>query len=807
MNATLLDPLVSETFRNAAVLGRLSVPTSGANGTSSAPAVTLTVAYNAANQSYTVSDGSLSQTFLPSQIDAAQSNSVITTYKITSGTTTDFLTLTKTGTGAGQTRYVASGFWQRQVNGAATIDGRFYAFTYGVNTPGTAMPRTGTASFDVKLLGAESFSANVYSLNGTGTMVADFLSGGIHGRGFYSRTDSQTGMPAGNGLGWQVAALLSSANDSFAGVLKLDGVGDGSFKGNFFGPAAEEIGGVFAINPNNDQLAVGSIYGPRGTALINSGTFSASLNSHWFFKPISSSLRGAIDPANVLSTVASTSPLASIYYPQNGGNPVMYRADGQITRPFPAAFGPASSYTILGDLGASPAQAGWQINQGSGVALYDAFVFGSETAFAAVPRTGTASFGVGLNGAVANVGSKLQTLSGTGSLSANFASGTIATDGTWKVVDTIPNSTLAPGTQVDSGTWAGSGTIASAANSLSGNITLTGGKTYSGALAGKFFGAAAESVGATFSATAANGAIAVGSLVGGRGTDNTAAQQGLAALTSSTVLPGSETIHAYSPAISPPNSAYNDADVSVTYDPTNNSYVLKSNTTAISYADLLINQTLTAAMIDAGKSNATFTAYSAPSLEARVFKVGAGNPALALTYASFAEITKPVTSNGQNYTATYYVPFGGVTPSYQMPSTGSAVYNGVVYGKGGGANFGTSSSMSGTSVFNVNFGTGQGSLALTVSATDAANVLQSIGTFTYAGPLGSFCGSTCQAQNRWFLPVSSTTLTNNFWTGTANGNFFGVNAAEYGASFFMRFTPNGQSSDATFAGVTMGKKN
>ncbi|WP_310533284.1 hypothetical protein [Novosphingobium sp.] len=785
------------------------MPTSGANVTTSIPAVTMTVSYSAANQSYTVSDGSLSQTFLPSQIDPTQSNSVITTYKVTSGTTTDFLTLTKTGTAAGQTRYVASGFWQRQVNGASTIDGRFYAFTYGVSTPGTAMPRTGTASFDVKLLGAESFSTTIYSLNGTGSVVADFLSGGIHGRGSYSRTDSQTGVPAGSGLAWQAAALLSSTNDSFTGSLKLDGVGEGSLKGNFYGPAADEIGGVFAINPNSDQLAVGSIYGARGTAPINSGTFNTSPSAHWFFKPVSASLRGSIDPASVLSTVASNSPLASIYFAQNGGNPVFYRSDAQITRPFPAAFGPALSYMIVGDLGTSPVQAGWQISQQGNLAQFDSFVFGTETAASAVPRTGSASFTTQMLGAVANVGNKLQTLMGNGSLTANLASGTLATDGTYKVFDSIPNSTtsIGSGTQVDSGSWAGSGTISSSANSLSGNITLTGGRTYTGTLAGKFFGAAADAVGATFSATASNGAMVVGSLAGGRGADNSASQQGLAALTSSTVLSGTEAIYAYTPALSPPTSVYNDGDVSVTYDPTNNSYLLKSNTTAISYADLLINQTLSASQIDAARSNSTFTVYSAPNLEARIFKVGSGNPALALTYTSFAEVTKPVTSNGQNYTATYYVPFGGLTPSYQMPTSGTAAYNGVVYGKGGGANFGTSSSMSGTSLFNVNFGTGQGSLALTVSAMDAANVLQSIGTFTYAGQLSSFCGATCTPSNRWYLPVSTTTLTNTSWTGVTNGSFFGLNAAEYGASFYMRFTPNGQSSSADFSGVSVGKKN
>jgi hypothetical protein len=233
-NSSLLDPLVSETFRNVATLGTISVPNSGALVTASAASnPTLNFVYNAANQSYTVTDGSLSRNFLPSDIDPSQSTSAVTTYKVTSGSTTDQLSLTKTGTAAGQTRYVASGFWQRQVNGSATTDGRFYAFTFGAVTPDGSVPRSGAASFDVKLLGVRTFSSDIYSLSGTGTYYVDFLSGGMAGSGFYNERNTVTGFGS-NGFGWRSYALLSASNNSFSGNLTLDSIGTGALRGSLY---------------------------------------------------------------------------------------------------------------------------------------------------------------------------------------------------------------------------------------------------------------------------------------------------------------------------------------------------------------------------------------------------------------------------------------------------------------------------------------------------------------------------------------------------------------------------------------------
>ncbi|NCU11582.1 MAG: transferrin-binding protein-like solute binding protein, partial [Sphingomonadaceae bacterium] len=179
---------------------------------------------------------------------------------------------------------------------------------------------------------------------------------------------------------------------------------------------------------------------------------------------------------------------------------------------------------------------------------------------------------------------------------------------------------------------------------------------------------------------------------------------------------------------------------------------------------------------------------------------GTGNPAIALTYTSFAEITKPVTYAGRASTGTYYIPFGGVTPTFQVPTTGSATYSGVVYGKGGGGTFSDGTNLSGTSTFNVNFGTGSASIIMALIATDGANPAVNLGNLTYSGTFGAGCPG-CGPANRYYLNLSDPNA-----IGILHGFFFGPNAAEYGAVFNINYL-SGANNGAVFNGVTVGKKN
>jgi hypothetical protein len=112
VNANLLGPLQSESFANTATQGSLS-GTSTSVSSSSAGVVTAKLVYDASAQSYTMTANGKSMTFTPSQISAAQSSTGATVYEVTSGNTTDSLTVTKSGTtGALNYEYVEGAFWE-----------------------------------------------------------------------------------------------------------------------------------------------------------------------------------------------------------------------------------------------------------------------------------------------------------------------------------------------------------------------------------------------------------------------------------------------------------------------------------------------------------------------------------------------------------------------------------------------------------------------------------------------------------------------------------------------------------------------
>jgi hypothetical protein len=778
----------------------------------------MTINYRASDQSYTISDGTRTRTFLPANIDPAQSNASITTYRITSGNTTEFLTLTKPGTGAGQTRYVAAGFWQRQVNGATVVDGSFHAFTYGVPTPNGAVPRNGSAAFDVKLLGASTLGTTIYSMSGSGQYLVDFLSGGMAGRGTYERRDATTGMLFGSASPWTSRALLSSSDNSFAGTINLDSLGVGSLRGLLFGPAADEFGASFASRPDpalfpgNDSIAVGTLTGARGTASINSGTYAINNRStEWFFKPLTAGIQGNSDSVGTLLSLSQNAPLASVYLPINGGSFVFYRSDGQIYLPREST-GISSfplSYSLFSPGGLQFQTGGLFLNQSSGAMQVDAFLFGADTLASALPRTGSGSYNATVRGAVGNAGSKFQSLNGSGSLNTNFATGAISTLGTYRITDEIgPGNWSGTGATVDNGSWTGTATLSSNANAYAGTIAFNGTKVYSGSLTGRFFGANADEFGAVFNAQATGGATVVGTLQGARGQDTTASQLGLAGLTTLTALGGNS--FGYIPARLPQIGA-SDPTVQVDYDPVAKTYVFKSITTGQTLGIPPIDQTVTAAQRDAARSNATFDYYTGPNLDARIYKFGPGNPDLVLTYTSFAEITAPAAMPGQTaQTTTYYVPFGGLTPQFQIPTSGTAVYNGIVFGRGGGGvgsgNW-PDSQLSGTSQFTVNFGTGASTMALDLFGTDKNNIRQGFGTFNFTGSISGQCPG-CGITNRWAIFANSATNpTVGSWSGSMRGFFAGKDAAEIAASFGLAFKPPGELNEISYAGVTVGKKN
>ena len=240
-NSSLANLQFSESFKNDATL------LAAGPGSATAGAATLTVSYDATTNSYTVTEGSRTQTFRPQDIDSSQTTTAANVYVRKTGTVTDMLTMSRPGTsGAGVYTYVASGLFQRSDATGATAD----AFTFGVVTPDSAVPRTGGAVYegDLKAL-VQGTVGQTYNISGGSRFDVNFGSGNIVWSGGGS-SPASGGTPAAN-FDLTGSGTLSSSANLFAGTAKLVGAGmtlTGALNGRLYGPNAEEIGAAFAVS-------------------------------------------------------------------------------------------------------------------------------------------------------------------------------------------------------------------------------------------------------------------------------------------------------------------------------------------------------------------------------------------------------------------------------------------------------------------------------------------------------------------------------------------------------------------------------
>ena len=116
-----------------------------------------------------------------------------------------------------------------------------------------------------------------YSVSGDLNLMADFDAGSLEGtmsdirtrphRGSWSPLPDTTSFEIGNGqiAGGQFTADLTGADTNSAAALDdtLRGY-EGSVLGEFYGPAAEEVGGVFTATRDADQRVLyGALHGQK----------------------------------------------------------------------------------------------------------------------------------------------------------------------------------------------------------------------------------------------------------------------------------------------------------------------------------------------------------------------------------------------------------------------------------------------------------------------------------------------------------------------------------------------------------------
>lgn len=796
-NANLIDTLVTESFSNVASTGSASYPISGATPSFSASSAAATIRYDATTGGYTLTVGGRSQTFLPAHLDSNQSNALITVFVRTNGDTTDSLTITKPGTSGRLTyKYVGAAFWQRTVQGAATITGNFDAIAYGVRSPDAAVPRTGTGHYDLGMLGVVTTPGSVEGISGEGTLQTDFASGGIA---------VNIAMPSGWGGTWQGTGRISSSSNNFSGNFGSSYQSNqfsGQFQGAFFGPGAEELGATFnGRSPGLGNVMVGAFMGRRASGAINSDFLTLSVPQFFTAGTSRVSFDKTGDNTPAANVTLGQSSFVMGYDPIDGGLLNFFFSDNIYRRR-----NTANQYGLSGVIGSyagyrtafgTPA---WiQYNDGSLKYLragrfltivgnrhvYDDFVLGFGTAPSGLP-TGRAGYQLGLT-ATAFTGSQTpQPLVGQGALTVDFATGQLSAAG--DIRDLSTNTFFAG--------FEGSAQLAASSSNFSGNWKVDGAAAYTGNWSGGFFGPQGQEVGARFGAAAANGDVVSGAVYGGRNDAALPADTPLANLTTETVLGA---MAGFVSQDRSNNYTHNlDSQVSVTFNPTTGRYAFKSsNTTNLGAPPIEV--VFEAADLVAGAGTDSFSVYRSAdgSREARILKFAGTNRELQLTYASFATIIHRHEADNRQLVTEYFVPFGAVTPPLQVPRSGSATYSGRVYASGYVHGIGTTARVNGSLAATMNFGNGEFSALLNLIASDPAGVIanRALGEYLLSGHGGAngFMGT---------RPGGPT------YTYAFQGAFFGPAAAELGASFVMRRDglTAGVWDDFNIAGAFIGKK-
>jgi hypothetical protein len=227
-----------------------SKTSAGASGFGNYTRATSQVIYDSTTDTYTVRDtGSLTttSTFAPADITSTTAN--YTTYTKTSGSTTETLRLLNSGAPLISLTYVDYGRWRRATTASGTTSVNDTYVVFGTKSPSSAVT-SGTATYSTIVDGTFVNKTGSYAVSGTGTFGADFTAGTIT----YSTTASATPETTGTAFSFGTMAgtgSIATASSSFKGTGAVNGSGYAmDVAGNFYGPAADEIGGLFHIKGN-----------------------------------------------------------------------------------------------------------------------------------------------------------------------------------------------------------------------------------------------------------------------------------------------------------------------------------------------------------------------------------------------------------------------------------------------------------------------------------------------------------------------------------------------------------------------------
>jgi hypothetical protein len=213
---------------------------------------TSTVRYDAATKSYIVRDtgnANATSSFGPANKVAAESNATFTVYRKSGGGSTETFKMLNAGAAnpAIKLSYATFAEWRKDTPGGgiggATARSDTY-LVYGFKTAKDSMPITGTASYATYLDGTYSDKNRSYDIDGTGSVSANFGTGGLS----FSATATGTAPSAPALVFGTISGTgsIKSTGSSFTAAgsnttYRID------MSGYFYGPGADEIGANFSL--------------------------------------------------------------------------------------------------------------------------------------------------------------------------------------------------------------------------------------------------------------------------------------------------------------------------------------------------------------------------------------------------------------------------------------------------------------------------------------------------------------------------------------------------------------------------------
>lgn len=413
--------------------------------------------------------------------------------------------------------YVRFGTLYATANAAGPFEG--HAFVLGAETRANDLPKSGSATYTAAV-GGQAFAAGAPPLQLTGstaTFSANFGTGAI------TTGLNLVGRPTGGGATIALDSLtgvgtISRAKPGFTGLFTGTGTVQGSFSGAFFGPGAVEFGYNFLVGGINGAgrafTAIGGAAGstaipppPAYTAFADLAGIQnfASAGVGYTIGPVPSGGVGlSLNAVETLGTgvVVQYDPATgAITFTAANGNSTTFTGANEVPGSIPTArqfnkpnpsggiYGGSLTVPSVNGVALSYTRFATFFTTGTPAGLDGhAFVFGVQTQAGDVPTSGSATYtGVAGGSAILAVGPSVR-LTGTTTLTANFAAGSLTT---------ALNLLMLPGgvpTPLD--VLTGTGSLGAVKPGFSG--LLIGSGTVAGSFAGAFFGPQAGEFGYDF---------------------------------------------------------------------------------------------------------------------------------------------------------------------------------------------------------------------------------------------------------------------------------------------------------------------